>query len=257
MKALIPAAGLGTRWYPWSRIVPKELLPLGNYPAIHYVLEEAVATGISEIGIIISEAKKLIRAYVDEIWKLDYPEINVRWFYQSSPRGVADALLCASKWIQDETTSVLYPDEIHPPEGGLVQLCRKYESSSGSWIGLTANKQKRRQAILKIEKIEENVFHVYGLCPQSVTHKVGYATGRYILGSGLSYLNDYLNHVEMEESEELDDDKLFEPLWEQGVRGIVLYDPILDIGTPANWFCVLSTIYERGETIDEFEKNRF
>lgn len=42
MKALILAAGLGTRWYPWSRVIPKELLPLGNYPAIHYVLEEVV-----------------------------------------------------------------------------------------------------------------------------------------------------------------------------------------------------------------------
>jgi UTP-glucose-1-phosphate uridylyltransferase len=62
MKALIPAAGLGTRWYPWSKIVPKELLPLGRYPAIHYVLEEAVAAGIREIGIIISKAKQLIRS---------------------------------------------------------------------------------------------------------------------------------------------------------------------------------------------------
>ena len=58
MKALIPAAGLGTRWYPWSRVVPKELLPIENYPAIHYVLDETIAAGINKVGIIISEQKK-------------------------------------------------------------------------------------------------------------------------------------------------------------------------------------------------------
>jgi UTP--glucose-1-phosphate uridylyltransferase len=71
MKALIPAAGLGTRWYPWSKIVPKELLPLGRYPAIHYVLDEAVAAGIREIGIIISEAKKLIKTYVENVFYIN------------------------------------------------------------------------------------------------------------------------------------------------------------------------------------------
>ena len=64
MKALIPAAGQGTRWYPWSHVIPKELLPLGNYPAIHYVLEEVVSAGICEIGIIISRTKGLIKKYV-------------------------------------------------------------------------------------------------------------------------------------------------------------------------------------------------
>jgi UTP--glucose-1-phosphate uridylyltransferase len=77
MKALIPAAGLGTRWYPWSKVIPKELLPLGQYPAIHYVLEEAVAAGIREIGIIISEAKELIKAYVEKVWQTQRPEVRV------------------------------------------------------------------------------------------------------------------------------------------------------------------------------------
>ena len=114
MKALIPAAGLGTRWYPWSKVIPKELLPLGQYPAIHYVLDEAVAAGIREIGIIISKAMQLIRTYVEKVWQTQRPEARVVWFYQHSARGVADALLCAKEWIQHEPTAVLYPDEIHP-----------------------------------------------------------------------------------------------------------------------------------------------
>lgn len=76
MKTLIPAAGLGTRWHPWSKIVPKELLPLGPYPAIHYVLKEAVAAAISEIGIIISKTKQLIRTYVEDVWMVNHQEIQ-------------------------------------------------------------------------------------------------------------------------------------------------------------------------------------
>ena len=163
MKALIPAAGLGTRWYPWSKVIPKELLPLSQYPAIHYVLEEAVAAGIREIGIIISEAKQLIRIYVENVWQAQRPETRIVWFYQTSPRGVADALLCAKEWIQHKPTAVLYPDEIHPSEGGIIQLRRAYEGSPGCWIGLIANKQKRRQAILEIETIGKNIFYVYSV----------------------------------------------------------------------------------------------
>ena len=235
MKALIPAAGLGTRWYPWSKVVPKELLPLGQYPAIHYVLEEAVAAGIREIGIIISEAKELIKAYVEKVWQTQHPEVRVVWFYQYSARGVADALLCAKEWVQDESTAVLYPDEIHPSEGGIIQLRRAYEGSPASYIGLTANKHDRRQAVLEIEKIGENIFYVNGFRKDKSAQQIGYGTGRYILHSGLSYFGDYLPKVALQQSEELDDDKILQPLWEQLVYGIMLSEPIFDIGIPTNW----------------------
>jgi len=235
MKALIPAAGLGTRWYPWSKVVPKELLPLGQYPAIHYILEEAVAAGIREIGIIISKAKKLIKAYVENIWQTQRPKTRVVWFYQYSVRGVADALLCAKKWVQDEPTAVLYPDEIHPSKGGIIQLRRAYEGSPGCWIGLTANKQKRRQAVLEIEKISENVFHVNGFLKDKSAQQIGYGTGRYILHSGLSYFGNKLPQVTLQQSEELDDTMILQPLWEQLVYGIMLSKPIFDIGIPTNW----------------------
>ena len=247
MKALIPAAGLGTRWYPWSKVIPNELLPLGCYPAIHYVLEEAVAAGIRDIGIIISKAKKLIKAYVEEVWQTQRPETRIVWFYQSSSRGVADALLCAKEWVGDRPTAVLYPDEIYPSEGGIIQLRRAYEGSPASYIGLTANKQDRRQAVLEIEKIGEDVFQVDGSGKKQHTQRIGYGTGRYILHSGLSYLGDYLPQVELQQSEELDDDKILQPLWEQLMYGIILSEPIFDIGIPTNWlrtipkFCSMDT----------------
>ena len=203
-------------------MVPKELLPLGCYPAIHYVLEEAVVAAISEIGIIISKAKQLIRTYVEKVWQTQRPERRIVWFYQAVPLGLADALFCAKEWVQDKPTAVLYPDEIHPPEGGLIQLRNAYERCSGYWVGLTANKQKRHQAILEIETVEENLFKIHRFCKERETQQIGYSTGRYILDSGLTYLADYLSHVAMQESEEWNDDKVFEPLWEKGVTKIVL-----------------------------------
>jgi UTP--glucose-1-phosphate uridylyltransferase len=244
MKALIPAAGLGTRWHPWTRVVPKELLPIGNYPAIHYVLEEAVAGGIDEIGIIISKTKRLTKEYVDKVWKLDHPEADIRWFYQHKARGVADALLCAKRWVNDEPVAVLYPDEIHPPEGGIVELKAAYESFSSCWIGLTAEKQERRQAIFEIKETEGNISHVCGFCEKRQTQQIGYGTGRYVLDSGLNYLSDFLSHMKLQEPEEWDDDRVFEPLWEKGVRGIVLSEPIFDIGTPDSFTSAFSAIHQ-------------
>ena len=254
MKALIPAAGLGTRWYPWSKVVPKELVPLGRYPAIHYVLEEAVAAGIREIGIIISKTKQLIRTYVEDVWMVNHQEIQIMWFYQPSPRGVGDALLCAKEWVQDEPTAVLYPDEIHPSEGGMIQLRRVYEDSPGCWIGLTANKQDRRQAVLEVEKIGENKFCVVGFGNIERIQRIGYGTGRYIFGPGFDYFVDSLSQTESLKADELDDDALFAPLWDKGVRGTVLDEPIFDIGTPENLCSALSSLCQPGKIRAELEK---
>ena len=149
------------------------------------------------------------------------------------------ALLCARDWVQDEPAAVLYPDEIHPIEGGLVQLLKAYEISSSCWIGFTADKQNRRQATLKIEKTAKNISQVYGFCEQEHEQEIRYGTGRYILDVGLSYV-DY-NHKQRSllDSKELDDDIVFEPLWEIGVMGLLLSEPIFDIGTPENWLYTL------------------
>ena len=240
MKALIPAAGLGTRWYPWTRIVPKELLPLGNYPAIHYVLEETVAARIIEIGIIISKAKWLIKSYVEDIWVTNHPEIQIKWFYQIFPRGVGDALLCARRWVNGRPIAVLYPDEIHPKDGGISQISKAFEKHKSCWVGLTAKKKKQRQACIAIEKIEKNSLRVYGPVDQGFGDNVGYGTGRYILAHGFSHL-DY-NHFQSrsKEGQELEDSDIIAPLWGKDVRGIFLSEPIYDIGEPDNWSSAVS-----------------
>jgi len=245
MKALLPAAGIRTRWYPWSKVVPKELLPLGQYPAIHYVLEEAVAAGIREIGIIISEAKKLIKAYVENVWMVNYQDqgIRIKWFCQPSPRGVGDALLCASKWINEEPTACLYPDIIHPKEGGISKLCKAFQDVFACWIGLSSKKDKQRQVSFAIEKIGENFFHILGPYSKECALRVGYGTGRSILPHGFSHMRETYFHTGNQNSEEFDDDRIFAPLWNQhDVRGITLPEPIYDIGSPQNWRFAISKL---------------
>jgi len=214
MKALIPAAGLGTRWYPWSRIVPKELLPLGNHPALYYILEEAVAAGIREIGIIINESKTLIKNYVEHIWRSDHPAISIQFIYQPSARGIADALICSYEWIKHEPVAVLYPDEIHPPWGGICTLKEAYESAPGTWIGLTETKQERSQSVLEIQGISDSSFMVTGYARKGQNLNIGFGTGRYILCSESISKSRYLLQAEISDAQEMDDDRIFEPLWQ-------------------------------------------
>jgi len=190
MKALIPAAGLGTRWHPWSKVIPKELLPIGNYPAIHYILEETVAAGIRQIGIIISDVKRLIKVYVDAIWKVNHREIKIVWFYQPSPRGVGDALLCAKNWVRDKATAVLYPDIIHPVEGGMAQIFEAFQKYPNCYLGLTNKKPNRRHISYAIEKSGKDVFKIYGPYHGGSDVDVAYGTGRYILQFGFNYVQE-------------------------------------------------------------------
>ena len=90
MTAIIPAAGLGTRFLPATRVVPKEMLPIGNRPALDLIVEEARSAGATEIVIIISHAKELIREYFK-----DAPD--VRFVYQEEQRGLGHAVLQAGE----------------------------------------------------------------------------------------------------------------------------------------------------------------
>ena len=100
MTAIIPAAGLGTRFLPATRVVPKEMLPIGNRPALDLVVEEARSAGATEIVIIISHAKELIREYFR-----DAPD--VRFVYQEEQRGLGHAVLMAESAVHGSSSPVL------------------------------------------------------------------------------------------------------------------------------------------------------
>ena len=150
-KAIIPAAGLGTRFLPVTKSMPKEMLPIIDTPAIHYVVKEAVDSGIDDIIIITGRGKKPLEDYFDESPELEMylkknkkndlikkiREIsslaNVHYIRQKEPRGLPDAIQTAEKHIGDEPFVVLLGDDIIdskiPCTKQLIDVFYKYKSS--------------------------------------------------------------------------------------------------------------------------------
>ena len=105
MKAIIPAAGLGTRFLPLTRAVPKEMLPIGSVPALQVIVDEALSAGCEEVVVIISHAKELVRTYFSEDPK--YAR-RIRWAYQEEQRGLGHAVLqVADLFGQSDNRTIL------------------------------------------------------------------------------------------------------------------------------------------------------
>jgi len=150
-KAVIPAAGLGTRFLPLTKSMPKEMLPIIDTPAIHYVVKEAVETGLDDIIIITGRGKRAIEDYFDESPEMEMhlkknkkddllktiKEIssmaNVHYIRQKDPKGLPDAILAAEKHIGNEPFAVLLGDDIiiseTPCTKQLIDVYNTYHSS--------------------------------------------------------------------------------------------------------------------------------
>ena len=237
MKALIPAAGLGTRWYPLSRYFPKELLPVGNYPLIHCVLDEAYRASCREIIIVYREEKRIIKEYVEAEWQKK-KDVVIHWLIQSEPKGVGAALLCALDHVNSEPVAILYPDILHPIDGGVAFLSKLYSKYPAPWTGLMRRQPGLQQvafagemALLEIGKdLRANIYKV------NYAHKnekiVGYGAGRVILPC----LDHWRERKFVKNTNgEIDDTILFDSLWSNGVYAAELPSPIIDCGSPLNY----------------------
>ena len=152
--ALIPAAGMGTRFLPATKAVPKELLPIIDTPALQLIIDEAVGAGIDHIVVVTSHAKPAIEAYFkpapEVIAKLrssgrdtmaDHLEavgrdIKVSFAYQDQALGLGHAVGCGREAVGDEPFAVLLPDEIMGDSSLLDQMARLCESTGGGVVGL-------------------------------------------------------------------------------------------------------------------------
>jgi UTP--glucose-1-phosphate uridylyltransferase len=155
-KAVIPAAGYGTRFLPISKAVPKEMLPILDKPVIQYVVEEAVASGITDILIVIGRSKRAIeehffpnRELEDELAAKNKEEAlatvravnqlaRVHFVWQHEMRGLGDAVLYAREHVGSEPFALLMGDTIVEPAAGAApvtrQLCEVWEQRGGSAI---------------------------------------------------------------------------------------------------------------------------
>lgn len=167
-KAIIPAAGLGTRFLPATKAMPKEMLPIVDKPTIQYIVEEAVESGIEDIIIVTGKGKRAIEDHFDNAWELEqnlaekgkfdlldkvrYSSnlANIHYIRQKEPLGLGHAVWCARNFIGEEPFAVLLGDDIvqnDPP--CLKQLIDQYEETRSSVIG--------------VQQVPEEETHRYGV----------------------------------------------------------------------------------------------
>jgi UTP--glucose-1-phosphate uridylyltransferase len=155
-KAIIPAAGLGTRFLPATKAMPKEMLPIVDKPTIQYIVEEAVESGIEDIIIVTGKGKRAIEDHFDNHFELEHNLlekqklalleevqrasnlVDIHYIRQKEPRGLGHAVWCARKFIGDEPFAVLLGDDIvkAEPKPCLRQLIEEYDKTECSIIGV-------------------------------------------------------------------------------------------------------------------------
>lgn len=153
-KAVIPAAGLGTRFLPATKATPKEMLPIVDKPTIQYIVEEALAAGIEDILVITGRSKRAIEDHFDRSIELEMnlkehgkekvlevvrkiSDIRIHYIRQKEPRGLGHAILCAQQFIGDEPFAVLLGDDVVDAKvPALKQLIDVYEKTGSSVLGV-------------------------------------------------------------------------------------------------------------------------
>ncbi|PFT58436.1 UTP--glucose-1-phosphate uridylyltransferase GalU [Priestia megaterium] len=166
-KAIIPAAGLGTRFLPATKAMPKEMLPIVDKPTIQYIVEEAIASGIEDIIIVTGKGKRAIEDHFDYAPELENnlvskekfdilekvqqsSKVEIHYIRQKEPKGLGHAVWCARKFIGDEPFAVLLGDDIVQAETPcLRQLMNEYDQTLSSVIG--------------VQTVPDNQTHRYGI----------------------------------------------------------------------------------------------
>lgn len=205
-KAIIPAAGLGTRFLPATKAQPKEMLPIVDKPTIQYIIEEAVASGIEDILIISGRGKRAIEDHFDKSFELEevlaqrnkqeaLEEIrsiaelaNIHYIRQKEPKGLGHAIWCARKFIGNDPFAVMLGDDIVQSEvPALKQLMDVYKRYHCSIVGVqeVPDEDVSKYGIIQPQsKVEQGVIHVEQLVekPELQDAPSNYAImGRYVL----------------------------------------------------------------------------
>lgn len=204
-KAVIPVAGLGTRFLPATKASPKEMLSLVDKPLIQYAVEEAVASGIEDIILITGRGKRAIEDHFDRSFELEenlrsngkldlLKEVeqisklaNFCYVRQPEARGLGHAVLCAQHLVGDEPFAVILGDEIIDGRvPGLAQLVKAYEAKQGAVLGVqqVPKEEVHRYGIIQPKKEGTRLFRVERVVEKPPTAEApsNYAViGRYVL----------------------------------------------------------------------------
>lgn len=207
-KAIIPAAGLGTRFLPLTKVLCKELLPLCDRPIVEYIVREAKESGIEQITFVLSESKKLILDYFKKKPKLEnvlkdrsqndllvnlekmeneFKEVSFSSVLQVLPKGDGDAILKAKTQITKESFAVLFADDVFSAKTpALAQLKKIFATSQKTVVGLKRVEPEKIPAygIAKVEKIAHRLYKIKEIIEKPEANKAPSdlaICGRYIL----------------------------------------------------------------------------
>lgn len=233
-QVIIPAAGMGSRFYPYTKIIPKELLAFFNRPAIDYIIDECNAANHNDIIIIINEHKLLIKKYLTEI-----KQQPCSYLYQSEPRGLGHAILQAAQTITSPFFGISLPDDLIfdcPPVLGLMQkISNEYHSSviavqevaysKVSSYGIIKPKYQLTDALFEVEQVIEK--------PAIEQAPSRYAiVGRYWLSH---HIFNSLNSIAYGAHQELQLTDALKHMIQQGQKVLAFIVPGIrhDIGTPS------------------------
>lgn len=180
-KAIIPAAGLGTRVLPASKAVPKEMLTIVDKPAIQYIVEEAVKAGITDILIITNRGKSVIEDHFDHSVELEATLksrgktdilnemnrvanlANIYYIRQKETKGLGDAVLRAKEFVGNEPFAVLYGDDVIVGEvPAIKELCDAYDKYGKSVVGIkeVSDELIVKYSSMKIEPLSSNTYSI-------------------------------------------------------------------------------------------------
>lgn len=208
-KAIIPAAGLGTRFLPATKAQPKEMLPIVDKPTLQYIIEEAVNSGIEEILIITGRNKKSIEDHFDRSVELELEleskgklelleevrkisnMVNIHFIRQKEPKGLGHAIHCAKAFIGNEPFAVLLGDDIvYSEKPCLKQMIEAYDEYKTSILGVqeVPHEDVNKYGVVDGLHIEDRVYKVKDLVEKPAVEEAPSdmaILGRYIINPGI------------------------------------------------------------------------
>lgn len=256
-KAVFPVAGLGTRFLPATKDTPKEMLPLIDRPLIHHGVDEAVASGCTDIVFVTGNGKESIRRYFKHARSLEQhlrdtgktelariiseiPELaEFHFTLQEKPLGLGHAVLCAERFCSSEYFGLLLPDDVmvaNPPVLSQLDEVRKKYGGSVLALEKVAHEDTSRYGVVDAEEAEPGVFRIRGLVekpsPEEAPSDLA-IIGRYVLSPSIF---KHLRHIKRGKGGEYQlTDAIASMLKEEPVYGLVYDGRRLDCGVREGW----------------------
>jgi len=215
-KVVIPVAGYGTRLLPFTKAVPKAMLPIVNVPAVQIIIEEAVSSGLEEVYLIVGQHKEIIeehfslspdlerhlektgaKAYLDEVRRIN-SLAKITYVVQKEQLGTAKAVLCAEEYVKDEPFAVMFGDDVMLSEKPVIgQLINSFYETGKTTIGV---KNVGMENVSKYASVEYDSYEGRVYRATKITEKPDFGTaksdlaplGRYVFRSGFFRLLESL-----------------------------------------------------------------